>query len=126
MVQSGNAVTAVELHLAIARMQELSQQAFDWFTDYDVLVTPTTAVPGSPLGDYLDRYVSGLGSAFTRPINVTGQPAISLPLGWPADGLPRGVQLIGDYGREDVLIRAASALELALPWSDRRPPVAVD
>ena len=47
--------------------------------------------------------MSGLGSAFTRPINVTGQPAISLPLGWPDDGLPRGVQLVADYGREDLL-----------------------
>jgi amidase len=97
----------------------------EWFADYDLLVTPATAGPPMPLGDYLTNYVSGLGSAFTRPINVTGQPSISLPLGWPPDGLPRGVQLIAGYGREDVLIRVASALESAAPWADRRPPVAV-
>ena len=82
---------------------------------------PPPPRPASPLGDYLKKYVSGLGSAFTRPINVTGQPAISIPLGWPDDGLPRGVQLVADYGREDVLIRVASALEAAAPWADRRP-----
>ena len=67
--------------------------------------------------------MSGLGSAFTRPFNVTGQPAMSLPLGWPDDGLPRGVQLVADYGREDLLVRVASALESAAPWSHRRPPL---
>jgi amidase len=108
--------------LLIERMQGFARAAFEWFEQFDVLVTPTTGAPASLLGDYMKHYVSGLGSAFTRPINVTGQPAISLPLGWPADGLPRGVQLVADYGREDILIRVASALELAAPWHDHRPP----
>ena len=107
----------------IENMQQLSATAFEWFDEYDVLVTPTTAGPAMQLGDYLTNYVSGLGSAFTRPINVTGQPAISLPLGWPADGLPRGVQIVAAYGREDLLIRVAAELETAAPWADRRPPM---
>jgi amidase len=121
MVQAGNSVSGVELHMLIERMQDLAAEAFEWFEQFDVLITPTTPVPAMPLGDYLTNYVSGLGSGFTRPLNLTGQPAISVPLGWPADGLPRGAQLVADYGRDDLLIRLAAQLETAEPWSGRIP-----
>ena len=123
MVQAGQAVSGPELYAALERMQRLAASAFEWWDEYDVLLTPTTAAPASILGEYLTKYVSGLGSAFTRPINVTGQPAISVPFGWPADGLPRGVQLVGAYGREDQLIQLAAQLEQAVPWGHRKPPV---
>jgi amidase len=58
---------------------------------------------------------------FTMPFSITGQPAISLPLHWSAVGLPVGVQLVADDGREDVLFRVASQLEAAAPWAARRP-----
>jgi amidase len=122
MVRAGQAVTAPEALAVIERMQHFARSAFEWFEHYDLLVTPATAAPATSHGEYLTKYVSGRGSAFTRPINVTGQPAISVPLGWPADGLPRGVQLVADYGREDLLIRVAGALEAAAPWAARRPP----
>jgi amidase len=124
MVEAGSAVSAAELHAVLGRMQELSREAHSWWDEFDLLVTPTTAAPPSPHGEYLTRYVSGLGSAFTRPINVTGQPAISVPFWWPDDGLPRGVQLVGQYGADQLLVSVAAALELAEPWSDRRPAIA--
>jgi amidase len=60
---------------------------------------------------------------FTAQFNVTGQPAVSLPLSWTAAGLPIGVQLVAPFGREDLLVRVASQLEVAAPWADRIPPV---
>ena len=60
---------------------------------------------------------------YTSPFNITGQPAISLPLHWNGDGLPIGIQLAAAYGREDVLFRVAAQLEEARPWANRRPKV---
>jgi amidase len=60
---------------------------------------------------------------FTPAYNVTGQPAISLPLYWNAAGLPIGTQLVAALGGEDLLIRVAAQLEQAQPWKDKHPPV---
>jgi amidase len=59
---------------------------------------------------------------FTLVFNISGQPALSLPLGHSADGLPIGVQIVAPYGREDLLFRVAAMLETAKPWRDRVPP----
>jgi amidase len=101
-----------------------------WFADFDVLVTPTipelpptlgqfSAEPGNPLAGLLRA--AGI-VPFTMPFNITGLPAISLPLGMSA-GLPVGVQFVAAPYREDVLIRLASQLEAADPWADRKPEI---
>jgi amidase len=120
-IQAGRAISGPRLLAILERIQQLNAEALSWWDTFDILITPTTAAPASVLGDYLRAYESGKGSAFTRPFNVTGQPAMTIPFGWPADGLPRGVQLVAAYGREDLLIRAGSALETAKPWWNRRP-----
>ena len=96
---------------------------------FDLLVTPTVAAPPPELGWFTgagpEEEGRRIGSflPYTAQFNVTGQPAISLPLHWTADGLPVGVQIVAAFGREDVLVRVAAALEEASPWAGRRPPV---
>ncbi len=85
-----------------------------------MLVTPTMPVLPPELGSGVDI---DLGP-FTMPWNFAGQPAVSLPLHVSEAGLPVGVQLVGAYGREDVLLRLAAQLEEATPWADRRPAIA--
>jgi len=104
-----------------------------WADGWDLLITPTLAEPPIELGVIVNNSEdqgapqrrAGEFVPFTPPFNISGQPAISLPLGWSDDGLPIGVQLVAAYGREDVLIRVASQLEAAHPWSDRHPPPTV-
>jgi amidase len=66
---------------------------------------------------------SGQFIPFTPPYNMSGQPAINVPVEWTESGLPVGVQLVAAYGREDVLLRVASQLEVAKPWAQRKPQV---
>ena len=94
---------------------------------FDLLCTPVLAQPPARLGELSDpiegqrRVLQTL--QFTGQFNVSGQPAVSLPLHWAPGGLPIGVQLVADYGREDILLRVASQLEEASPWAGRLPPV---
>lgn len=98
-----------------------------WFVDFDVLVSPVIALPPPRIGWLSDPELGGDRlrqlMTYTAQFNVTGQPAISLPLHWTPDGLPVGVQFVAAYGREDLLIRVGAQVESAKPWADRRPPV---
>ncbi len=124
--------TAVDYGLALSAVAQYRRAMHSWWHDgWDLLLTPTlgelplklgTIVndPGNPMSP-MRR--AGEFVPFTPPFNTSGQPAISLPLEWTAEGLPVGVQLVAAYGREDVLIRVASQLERAKPWADRKPEI---
>jgi amidase len=110
------------------RVGAWSRRIAAWFTDHDLLVTPTLGAPPPLLGWFTEhdeaterRRILHF-SPYTAQFNMTGQPAISLPLHWTPDGLPVGVHIVAAYGREDLLIRVASQLEQAQPWIDRHPP----
>jgi amidase len=100
-----------------------------WWADdgWDVLVTPVLNGPPPPLGWLTDPEQGGDRVSnmlqYTSQWNVTGQPAVSLPLGTSSSGLPMGVQLVAGAGREDVLVRVASRLEAAAPWPHPHPPL---
>ncbi len=99
--------------------------------EFDLVLTPTMAEPPAGLGEFdatEDDPLQGLMRstpfvAFTVIGNVTGRPAMSVPLHWDAEGMPIGTQAIGRFGDEATLFRLASQLEAAQPWAHRRPPV---
>ena len=126
-------LTVFEIEAASRAVNGIARAVGEFFTDWDLLLTPTVTTPPVPLG-HLDANDASLDlegwvrrlfgvCAFTPVFNCTGTPAISLPLGWTSDGLPIGVQLAAPMCDEAVLIRVGSQLEQAMPWSDRRPRV---
>jgi amidase len=114
---------------AASRLQLRARRIASFWSGYDLLLTPTLALPPTPVGwevepedpwEQFDRAVQF--TPFTAVFNVTGQPAISLPLHWTEDGLPIGVQLVGPPLGDALLFRVAAQLEAARPWADKRPP----
>ena len=120
-------LTAVAYLQARHWMGQWARRMAPWWADYDLLLTPTLGAPPPELGWFTAAGPEQEGPRiagfipYTPQFNMTGQPAVSLPLHWTPDGLPVGVQLVAAYGREDVLVRVASQLEQAAPWADRHP-----
>jgi amidase len=132
LAEQGRTHSAADYVGAVGYGQLVARAALSWWQDYDLLLTPTMALPPAEIGTMgngrEDNPFAPIERAtphaiFTAGFNATGQPAISLPLHWSDAGLPIGVQLVGDMGREDLLIRVAAQLEEAQPWAERVPPV---
>jgi len=137
--EAGLQNTAVQYLEAVNALHHWSREVARWWTPpsgggdgFDLLLTPTMAEPPPVIGDVVgttDDPWRGMARAaafagYTAPFNVSGQPAMSVPLTWEASrNLPIGVQLVAATAREDLLLRLASQLETARPWADRRPPV---
>jgi amidase len=130
LAEIGAGASAVRYCEALEFLQGYARRVVQWWADgFDVLVTPTLSGVAPTLGELapdaaeprvvLQRIADAL--RYTAPFNVTGQPAVSLPLAWSATGLPIGVQFVAAPWRDDVLIRLASQLEAAAPWSGRQP-----
>ncbi|HEX9308787.1 MAG TPA: amidase [Anaeromyxobacter sp.] len=149
LVAGGEVLSAKDLVLAEYEMQRAARAIAGFFEAHDVLLTPTLAHPPLPLGAVaatplerlalrvlarvrsralLEKFfaeVSGRSfeaTGYTMPFNQTGQPAMSVPLHWTADGTPIGVQAVARFGDEATLFRLAAQLEQARPWADRMPP----
>ena len=122
--EEGRTFSAVQVHAAVKRLVAGVCRAPEWWHGgFDLLITPTMQQPPPRIGAVAPDQLGAVFGLFTMPFSITGQPAVSLPLHWSPEGLPIGVQLVADYGREDLLIRAASQLEAARPWVARRPPL---
>jgi Asp-tRNA(Asn)/Glu-tRNA(Gln) amidotransferase A subunit family amidase len=130
LAERGRAILAPEIAAAIGGVHQLARRFGRHFANVDLILSPTLAMPTPPIGLFdqnmadLDRFLA-LNAAlipFTPLYNMTGCPAISLPLDADAEGLPVGVMLGAAFGREDLLIQVAGQLERAHPWFERVPP----
>jgi amidase len=117
--------------LSLTFLQRVARDIARFFLKYDIWLTPTLGEPPVLLGTFdssPENPLQGLRRAeafvpFTPICNATGQPAMSVPLYWNAEGLPVGVHFVGRFGDEATLFRLAAQLESARPWADRRPTV---
>ena len=126
-IRRGGAVSARDYLTAMAKVNAYWQEVHVFLARFDLLLTPTTAVPPFPLGAGVPREIAGqevsrLGwMPFTYPFNLTGQPAASVPAGWTEDGVPVGLQIVGRRHADRTVLAGAAAFEAARPWRDRRP-----
>ncbi|MGH9344739.1 MAG: amidase [Terriglobia bacterium] len=130
LYEMGRRVTASDYLRAFDALQSISRSVALFMDQYDVWLTPTLGSPPVPLGwfnapplDDLEAQQRTIAfAAFTPLFNVTGQPAMSVPLYWNDEGLPIGAHFAGRYGDEATLFRLAAQLEAARPWAIRVPP----
>jgi amidase len=123
----GQEVRAPELFFAQGYLQAVTRAALVTLNAYDAVLTPTLALPPRPVG-WFDEVDPAQNferqkqfTPFTALYNVSGQPAVNVPLHWNADGLPIGIMLAGRMGDEATLISLSAQLEQARPWKDRHP-----
>ncbi|MEO9325465.1 amidase family protein [Nocardioides sp. C4-1] len=152
MAALGRATSPVDLIRSIENRHTHVRRLAEFHESYDLLLTPTTATPPPRIGAFeapapirlaqralltaraasvlrltpiVDQMITqNLGWVpYTQLANLTGRPAMSVPLHWTPSGLPIGTQLVGRLGSDGLLLRVAAQLEQARPWADRRPPV---
>ena len=131
-VEEGNRTDAVQYLEALATIHRTGREVSDFFGAYHLWLTPTTATPPPPLGTFdtdsedTTQFRSRIGrfSPFCSLANMTGQPAMSVPLGQTSSGVPVGAHFLGRYGDEATLVMLAAQLEEAQPWFNRRPSLA--
>ncbi len=127
VLERGGGVTLREYLQAARRRREFSTEVQGFLARFDLLLTPTVAVPPFADGGFGPLAIAGqavtpLGwMPFTYPFNLTGQPAATVPAGFTANGLPVGLQIVGRRYADGAVLAASAAFEAALPWADRRP-----
>ena len=125
----GQEVTGADMSRAIYEIDRLGRRMEEFFDDFDLLLSPTMAVPAFPIGQRPSviegREVEPFWGflPFTYLINITGQTAASVPCGYSEDGMPIGLHIIGPRGSEARVLQASAAFEQAQPWAGVRPEV---
>lgn len=121
--------TAEQFTDAMVQRKAVNNKMWRFMRKYDLLLTPTLAVPPFEVGIQGPTVIDGKEVEpfewlhFTYPLNLTGQPAATAPAGWTDDGLPVGLQIIGRHLGDAMVLRASACFEAARPWKNRWPPL---
>jgi aspartyl-tRNA(Asn)/glutamyl-tRNA(Gln) amidotransferase subunit A len=124
--------TAEDLTNAVMARKDVYNKMWRFMRNYDLLLTPTLNVPPFEVGIQGPEAIDGrevepfYWLSFTFPINMTGQPAATVPAGFTRDGLPVGMQIVGRHLDDPLVLRASAAFEAAAPWKDRWPTLPND
>ena len=129
MIDGGLGYDGIAIINAMNARKGIYDGFYKVFKDFNILITPMTAVPAFDLGitypsQINNRNVSPTAwQAFSFPINLIGNPAASIPCGWSKNGLPIGLQIIGRKYDELTVLQVSKAFEEVAPWQDKRPPL---
>lgn len=127
MIEAGLTYNAVDVKRAEYQRDGVYKVVYNFFKNYDILITPTTACPAFGLGMMYPPTIAGKGvspvafMSYTYPFNLTGNPAASIPCGWTSEGLPIGMQIVGKRFDELTVLQVSKAFEEIQPWQDKRP-----
>jgi len=127
MIEAGSSFNAIDYMKALDIRSNMYERVAEHFKEYDILVTPTTAIPAFNKGEEPPMVINGKSvppttfTAFTFPFNLTGHPAASIPCGWSSKNTPIGMQIVGNRFEDLKVLQAAKAFEEIAPWQDKTP-----
>ena len=127
MIDFAKNINVLELLGAMQERKKIYEVMVQYFKNYDILITPTTACPAFDSGIMFPAKINGkavrpLGAIpYTIPFNFSGHPAASIPCGWSKEGLPIGMQIVGKRFDEITVLQVSKAFEEIAPWQDKKP-----
>jgi len=127
MVNAGSGYSAFDIMKAMSQRTKIYETFYKFFKNFDILITPTIAIPPFELGIMFPPKINGKNVSptawmpFSFPFNLTGHPAASIPCGWSSGGLPTGMQIVGNRFNDLLVLQVSQAFEEIAPWQDKRP-----
>ncbi len=130
MIDASLTYSGLDIMRALQHRKEIYNTYYEYFKNFDVLITPTTAVPAFEIGKLFPSIIGGKSVSpsgwvpFAFIFNLTGHPAASIPCGWSSEGLPIGMQIVGRRHDDLTVLQTSKAFEELAPWQDKMPPIA--
>ncbi|MHA1147670.1 MAG: amidase [Promethearchaeota archaeon] len=127
LIEAGLSYPAIAVMKAFYQRKVFHEKFYQFMKDYDILITPTVAIPAFKHGMMFPPKINGKGVSptgwqpFTWPFNLTGQPAATVPCGWSKEGLPIGMQIVGHRLDDLLVLKVSQSFEDVAPWQDKKP-----